>query len=174
MAGNRWILWFVLINRRISHFSNCQKYSVLQFFVWSDHLNQFQGIHSFLGLVLLDFVLVWFYIIHVTWTVWSICLQNSQAHIIRDISYVTFFFRLKILRTNPKSAFAFSKKRTLYFCGLSFWNSNALENNDLKRIEIIEINSETYRLIWSKKGPQPISSLKNCSNISPKSFKFSL
>ena len=145
MAGNRWILWFEWINRKISHFSNCQKYSVLQFFVWSHLLNQFQEIHSFVGLVLLDLVLEVNHIPSMILLYHAYLIFNSQCNMdcmvhlptkLRSPLYGTyhmshFLFRFKILRTNPKSAFAFSKKRTLYFCGLSFWNSNALKNYDL-------------------------------------------
>ena len=56
MEGNRWILLFLLISQTISHFSNYQKCSVLQFSVWSHHLNLFQEIHSFLELASLHFV----------------------------------------------------------------------------------------------------------------------
>ena len=35
---------------------------------------------------------------------------------------------------------------------------------------MVDSNSKNHLLIWSKNGPQPISSLRNCSNISPKSW----
>ena len=36
--------------------------------------------------------------------------------------------------------------------------------------DMVASNSKNHLLIWSKNGPHPISSLRNCSNISPKSL----